>query len=173
MPCLYESSTFGTRVDVAGGRIAKNADRGCGADARRERSSSGFWGRCTSAGCRAPRGARRSRLRTRCRCRTAPSWGSGAAGEDLVAPRLAQCVCLQGGVLFRRRYQCIADQRHGGLFCPLFRPPILMSENPLNKRLSDKCPAWPTKDRLADGWEAFISSFPSIPTNACQRRAVS
>jgi len=32
---LYESSTFGTRVDVAGGRIAGNAGRGCGADARR------------------------------------------------------------------------------------------------------------------------------------------
>jgi hypothetical protein len=32
---VYESSTFGTRVDVAGGRIAGNAGRGCGADARR------------------------------------------------------------------------------------------------------------------------------------------
>lgn len=30
---LYESSTFGTRVDVARGRTAGNAGRGCGADA--------------------------------------------------------------------------------------------------------------------------------------------
>jgi hypothetical protein len=30
---VYESSTFGTRVDVAGGRIAGNAGRWCGADA--------------------------------------------------------------------------------------------------------------------------------------------
>jgi len=30
---VYESTTFGNRVDVAGGRIAEIAGQGCGADA--------------------------------------------------------------------------------------------------------------------------------------------
>jgi hypothetical protein len=38
------------------------------------------------------------------------------------------------------------------LICPPARPHFRKSENPSKRPLSDKCPAWPTKDRLTDGW---------------------
>jgi len=43
-----------------------------------------------------------------------------------------------------------------------------MSYNPSNKRLSDKCPAWPTKDRLTDRWGDGASAHHLLCLQRCR-----